>query len=171
MIDEIEIGELIVQVDDVRAAGHPFKLAAELRTLEGTRLTVAKDKYSASLLSGGDEAASAERVAEALDKLRNGYNFIKGVPEEDISNADRLGAFEAYGWEQGLIGDLSSPSRVETLAEQTVASVSSVIVAGRYPAAIRTRLRCAPGVRRSAGSRRSAGFRPERRSAFPQFHR
>ena len=143
-IDEIEIGELVVQVDDGRAAADPFKLPAGLRALAGARLADAKGRYSASLLSGGDEVAASERVAEALDKLRsglrNGYNFIKGVPEEDISDADRQGAFEAYGWEQGSIGDLSSRSRVEALAEQAVAASSSIIEAGRYPVNIRTRI-------------------------------
>lgn len=143
-INEIETGELVNQVDDARVAGDPFKLPAALRSLEAARLAEAKAKYSATLLGGGDEVAASEQVAEALDKLRaglrNGYNFIKGVPEEDISNAARMGAFEAYGWEQGLIGDLSAPSRVQALAEQAVAASSAVIAAGRYPANIRTRI-------------------------------
>lgn len=143
-IDEIETGELIVQVDEARGAGDPFKLPAALRTLAVARLADAKTKYAASLLSSGTEVEASEVVLEALDKLRaglrNGYNFIKGVPEEDITNAQRMGVFEAYGWEQGLIGDLVSPSRVKALAEQAVAVSSSVIAAGRYPANIRTRI-------------------------------
>ena len=143
-INEIETGELVIQVDDARVAGDPFKLPAALRSLEAARLAEAKAKYSATLLGGGDEVAASEQVAEALDKLRaglrNGYNFIKGVPEDDITNAQRMGAFEAYGWEQGLLGDLSSPSRVEALAQQAVAASSAVIPAGRYPANIRTRI-------------------------------
>lgn len=143
-IDEIETGELIIQVDDARVSGDPFKLQTALHNLEAARLADAKAKYSASLLSSGSEVEASEQAAEALDKLRsglrNGYNFIKGVPEEDITNAQRMGAFEAYGWEQGLIGDLSAPSRVQALAEQAVAASSSVIAAGRYPANIRTRI-------------------------------
>jgi hypothetical protein len=136
-IDEIETGELIAQVDDGRAANDPFKLTAGLRTLTNTRLAEAKARYSASLLSGGDEVAAAERVREAVDKLRsalrNGYNYIKGVPEEDLPAAARLGTFESYGWEGGIIGDLTSVSRLEVLAEQAAAS-SAIVEAARYPA-------------------------------------
>lgn len=143
VLEAIETGELILQVDNARGGSDPYNIAGPLRNLVQTRLTDAVQKYSIGMMAAGSEVGASERVREALDKLRsalrNGYHYIKGLPDEEITTADRMTAFESYGWERGLIGDLESPARVEALADQAMGAASGLAF-GRYPFTIRNRI-------------------------------
>ena len=145
-LDAIETAELILQVDAAPLPTDPFKLAASLQTLVTTRLADTKGKNAAvSMIEGGTVGASAQRQ-QALDRLadllRNGYNGINAVPSDDLPDAERAQVFTSYGWAGGLIGDLSSPSRIEELANlaATATADATVPTAGKYAASLVTRL-------------------------------
>ena len=72
--------------------------------------------------------------------LRNGYHHIKGIPDDDITAAQRAAAFEHYGWEQGKLGDLESPTRVNALADLAGEGASAVLASARFPASVMTRI-------------------------------
>ena len=55
-LEQIEIGELIVSEDDVRAAGDAFKLGTALRALVVARLADAKTKDAATFITEGGRA-------------------------------------------------------------------------------------------------------------------
>ena len=142
VLEQVELSELIQSVDDGRVAADPFKLTAALRTLLNTRLADLKAKDAATLLTEGDRATASARVRAALEQLglllRDGFNFVRGLPSFQITNADRLGVFTAYGWEQGEIGDFSD-ARAESLANQAITATPSILNAAyRYPAALLT---------------------------------
>jgi len=93
-------------------------------------------------LTAGDRATASLNVRTAFDQLgvllRDGYNFVNGLGSFAITDADRLGVFTAYGWEQGEIGELTDP-RVEALANQAITATPSITnPAYRYPAALLT---------------------------------
>src|SRR5581483_10243195 len=133
-------------VDTARDPADPFKLTVPLRTLVTTRLNDARGKNAATTLIGASTVGASAQRQEALDKLaellRNGFSFIASVPDDDLPAAQRAQVLAAYGWEGGLIGDLESPSRIETLANlvATVAPDASVPAAGKYPATLVTRI-------------------------------
>ncbi len=88
-------------------------------------------------IAGGWATASAN-VPAALNtlqaRLRDGYNFVRGIPGYDISDADRLGVLTTYGWVQDEIGNLSD-ARIEALANQAITATPSISEpAWRYPA-------------------------------------
>jgi hypothetical protein len=145
-LDAIETAELILQVDTPRLPVDPFKLSAALQTLVTTRLTDAKGKNAATTLMEGSTVGASQQRQQALDRLgellRNGFNFIQSVPSDDLSDAERAHVLEAYGWQGGLMGDLSSPSRVEELANLAVSATAdaNVPAAGKYPATLVTRI-------------------------------
>jgi hypothetical protein len=142
VLEQVEFGELIQSVDDGRAAGEPFKLPAASRTLLNNRLADLKAKDSATLLTEGGRATASANVRAAVDQLnkllRDGYNFVNGIASFQITDADRLGVFTAYGWEQGEIGNITD-ARTESLANQAIAATPSITnPAYRYPAALLT---------------------------------
>jgi hypothetical protein len=145
-LDEIETAELIMQVDGARAAADPFKLPAAMLTLVTTRLGDCKGKNAALTMVEASTLGASQQRQQALDRLadllRNGFAFIKSVASDDISDAERLQAFTAYGWEQGQIGDLSGATRVEALANlaATATADATVPAAGKYPATLVTRI-------------------------------
>ncbi len=139
-LEEIETAELILAVDDARAAGDPFKLTALMRALVVARLTDLRTKDSATFVTEGGRAAASLRVRDALDtlggQLREGYNFINGLLSVVITKADKLDLFIKYGWLQGEIGTFDD-ARIESLANQA-ATVTPTITnpAYRYPQAL-----------------------------------
>src|SRR2546421_8493791 len=119
-LDAIETAELIVSVDTLRAIGDPFKLPPALLTTVNDRLADTKAKHAAVVMTESATVGASEQRKQALDKLsellHNGYNGIGAVPSDDLPDAQQLQVYTAYGWEGGQIGDLSSASRIETLA-------------------------------------------------------
>lgn len=91
---EIETGELIQAVDDARAALDLFKLPAALRTLVDTRLADLKAKDAATLTTAGGRAGAQVNLRTALDTLkallRNGYNFMGGIPSYTTATCSTL---------------------------------------------------------------------------------
>ena len=138
--DQIEIAELTQSVANARAANDPFKLSAGLRTLLDNRLIDLKAKDAVTLLKEGDRATASANVRTALDtletRLKDGYNFLQGLPSYEISDADRLGVYTSYGWTSGLIGQFTD-GRIEALANQALTATPSIAnPAHRYSAAL-----------------------------------
>ena len=139
-LEQIEIGELIVSEDDVRAAGDAFKLGAALRALVVARLADAKTKDAATFITEGGRAGASLAARTALDTLkghvRDGYNFVKGLGSYQITAADRLAVLVSYGWESGEVGDFTD-ARIESLANQAITATPLIANAAyRYPAAL-----------------------------------
>ena len=145
-LDAIETAELIIQIDGARPAGDPFKLPASLLTLETTRLASCKGKNAAVTVMEGSTVGASQQRQQALDKLsdllHSGYNFISSIQSDDITDAERAQVYASYGWESGLIGDMSSPSRIEELANLAVTATAdpAVPAQGKYPATLVTRI-------------------------------
>jgi hypothetical protein len=145
-LDAIETGELIIQVDTGRPAGDPFKLVASLETTVATRLADTKAKHAAVVMTESATVGASEQRKQALARLdellHNGYNAIGAVPSDDLSDAQRLQVYTAYGWDGGQIGDMSTASRIETLANLAVTATADATVpaAGKYPATLVTRI-------------------------------
>ncbi|MDQ6809756.1 MAG: hypothetical protein M3Z64_10115 [Verrucomicrobiota bacterium] len=145
-LDAIETAELILQVDTGRAPADPFKLPATLQTLVTTRLTACKGKNAATTLLEGSTVGASQQRQQAIDRLNDllhsGYNFIASVPSDDITDAERAQVFESYGWEGGLLGDMSSPSRLEALANAAISATAdpSVPAQGKYSATLVSRI-------------------------------
>jgi hypothetical protein len=142
VLEQIELAELAQSVDDGRLAADPFKLPTALRTLLNLRLADLQAKDAATLLTEGGRATASGHLRSALDQLtvllRDGYNFVNALPSFAISAADKLGVFTAYGWESGLIGELTD-ARVEALANQAITATPSIPnPAHAYPAALLT---------------------------------
>lgn len=146
ILEDIETGGLILQVNTKRTAGDPFILPAALATLVQTRLDDATSANAAATLIEGDTVGASVLRAQSLGRLgeleRNGYNYIKSIPSEDLSDDDRAEVFTAYGWTGGLLGDMESPDRIVTLAGNVaiVGTATTVPAAGKYPATLATRI-------------------------------
>ena len=139
---EIEIAELIQSVDDGRAPADPFKLPAMLRTSLDTRLADLKAKDAATLTTEGGRAGAQVALRTALDTLkdllRDGFNFVAGLPSYSITPAERIAVFTSYGWEGGQIG-VFDDARVESLANQAATATPGIAnAAHRYPAQLLT---------------------------------
>ena len=118
-IDLIESAELIIAVDDTRTAEDPFKLSTALRTLVEERLATLKSgTASVSLTEGGRRQASGD-LRTALDGLEtllhDGYRFIAGIPSFEITAAERLEVFIAYGWAKGELGEFPAATYLTEL--------------------------------------------------------
>lgn len=144
MLAAIATGEIIMQVNAARSFYDPFRLNTSLDQLMTARTGTAKVANSAALLAAGDQAGAQDRVVQAREKLaellRNGFAYLKGLPAQDIPVADVNDALESYGWERGLLGDLVSPLRLESLAEQAASATPALDPAVRYPALLLTRI-------------------------------
>ncbi|MEY2563207.1 MAG: hypothetical protein QOH88_1400 [Verrucomicrobiota bacterium] len=144
-LDAIETAELILQVDTARTAADPFKLSATLNPLVTTRLADTKGKNAAATIMEGATVGASEQRKQALERLgellRNGFNAIGAVASDDISDAERLQAYTAYGWTGGKIGDLDI-TRTESLANLAASATAdpSVPTAGKYPASLAGRI-------------------------------
>jgi len=115
-----EQGELIQAVDNGLPAGHPFKLDTVLRTLLDARLLDQTDKDFLTGETLGEKLTASGTIRTAYDtlelRLRDGFNFITGIPSDEITDAERLGLHTMYGWDQGLIG-VFTDLRCDTLAQ------------------------------------------------------
>ena len=130
-LEQIKVAELTQSVRGGRAANDPFKLSAGLRTLLDNRLIDLKAKDAVTLLKEGDRATASANVRTALDtletRLKDGYNFLQGLPSYEISDADRLGVYTSYGWTSGLIGQFTD-GRIEALANQALVATPSIAI-------------------------------------------
>ncbi len=140
--EQINIGELIQAVNNTRLPSDPFKLPGWLRDLVDLRLADLKTKHSATLSFAGGRVGSSAAARVALDNLltylRDGFNFIRGLPSYQITDAERLGLLTSYGWEGGLIGTFTD-ARIEFLANQAIIVTPQITpVAHQYPAQLVT---------------------------------
>ena len=144
LLDALAQGELILQVDATRSPYDLFNLPAWLLSLETTRLAEARAANAAVALASGDRTGASRRVQEAVDRLanllRNGYNALRAVPDEDAPPAEVEDALVTYGWEGGNLGDLVTATRVVALAQLAGQVTPSLPVLVRYPASVLTRL-------------------------------
>ena len=145
-LDAIEQGDLVVMVNTGRETTDPFKLPLSLIALVVARLAEAKARNSAVAMNEGAAAGADVQRAEALlrltNLLRNGYAYLLSIPEDDLPYAQQQKALQSYGWEDGNLGDLSQPSRVESLARQVavVAADTSIPDNAKYPASLASRI-------------------------------
>ena len=150
-------------VDAGRVPTDPFKLTAFLAALVLARITDAKAKNSAVVMSDGVVAGADVRRTDALFRLtnllRNGYAYLLSIPEEDLPYAEQQKALKSYGWEDGNLGDLSQASRVESLARQVavVAADTSIPDLAKYPASLASRISNWLGILESTGTLANGG--------------
>lgn len=136
---------MILTVDDSRSIGDEFRLAPRLRELvETRRLTLEQAEGNLRLVSGSRVNAAAqlrESKKTVASLLRDGYNHIRAIPSFEITEEERIGAFIAYGWDNGKMGNLADESYLLTLARQALHITPEVEpLRARYPQAILTRL-------------------------------
>jgi hypothetical protein len=118
----------VQSIDTARAAGDPFKLPAFLRAdvdadrtaLLATDLLTAPAEGARASASGMQKAAFTELVRQ----LRGGWRYIGAIDETTITEPQRLGVFNAYGWQGGEIGRLDDQERILALA-RLAASVTA----------------------------------------------
>jgi hypothetical protein len=117
-----------------------------LNTLVTTRLGDTKTKNAAATMTEGATIGASGLRQQSLERLsallHNGYNGIGAVPSEDITDAERDQVYASYLWEQGLIGDMSSPLRIEALANAAASASAdpAVPAAGKYAPSLVTRI-------------------------------
>lgn len=144
LLDALTQADLILQVDAIRSPYDLFKLPSWLLPLVTTRLAEGRAANAGVALAGGDRTGASRRVQEAVDRLanllRNGFNAINAVPEEDVPAGEIADALETYGWEGGNLGDLATASRVVALAQLAGQVTASLPAAVRYPANVLSRL-------------------------------
>ncbi len=137
---EVNISNLVLQVDDARAANDPFKLRPTLRALvlERRDTLIALDGVAEN--TDGSKLGASARNRVALDNLNallhDGYNFIQGLMSFQVSPADKRELFNSYGWTKGDLGEFPD-TRVLSLS-RTALTVSPDILepARRYPTAL-----------------------------------
>ncbi len=144
LIDNIAQGDLIIGVDATRNDYDLRTLPTVLRSLLTTRLAAARAANAAVAMAAGGEAGASAAVADAVARLaahlRNGYNWLKAIPTEDVPASEVLEAMESYGWEGGKIGELTATSRIIALSELALAVTPDLPAATRYPANVVTRI-------------------------------
>jgi hypothetical protein len=138
-------GDLIVRVHDAAPPYSPFKLPAALDGFFRTGLGAARAANSALQLAAGDQAGARGRVQQARDRLaglvRNAFNHVNSVPDEDASEQDRLDALVSLGFEQGELGPVAAdPAHVLGIVTAILENNGEVPVLLRMPANITTRL-------------------------------
>ena len=144
LLDALAQADLILQVDATRSPYDLFKLPEWLMPLVTTRLAEGRAANAGVAMASGDRTGASRRVQEAVERLanllRNGYNALNAVPEEDVPAAEIADALETYGWEGGNLGDLVTPGRVVALAQLAGQVTPSLPAAVRYPANVLSRL-------------------------------
>ena len=138
-------------IDGGRAADDPFKLPAQLRADVDSDAAALGDTDVETGAARGDklEASGFKRRAltEMERQLRGGYRFIAGIDEETITDEQRTGVFETYGWTQGELGRFDD-DRVVSLAQTALAVTATQIpqAAWRYPQARLDRIQLQLGI-------------------------
>jgi len=100
---------------------------------------------NAGVAMAGENGSSASQRASRARKrlsglLRDGFDHLRSIPEEDAPAADVVQALENYGWERGHLGNLESVRRIEILA-RAAAQVTPYLPPNlRYPVNILHRL-------------------------------
>ena len=137
-------GDLIVRVNIAAPPYSPYKLPTVLDGLFTTSLAAARAANSALQLAAGDQAGARGRVQQSRDRLaglvRNAYNYVNSVPDEDATEQDRLDALVSLGFEQGALGDLSDATHLLQIVMDILANNPQLPVLLRVPANIITRL-------------------------------
>ena len=141
----LDQAKMVLTVDDSRSSGDDFKLSPSLRGLiEDRRTTLEQAESNLRLVSGGRVNAAAqlrESKKSLADLLRDGYNHIRAIPTFEIDTDARRGAFIAYGWDNGKMGNLADDSYLLTLARQALRVTPEVEpLQAQYPKALLTRL-------------------------------
>ncbi|TAL02864.1 MAG: hypothetical protein EPO07_06865 [Verrucomicrobia bacterium] len=128
---------LIKTVDDGRVAADPFKLPALLRTQHDADLTGLETADSDTALTESDRAGGSATARKALDTLgdlaREGFKFIDAIRATQITDAQRLEVFTAYGWASGKLGRFND-ARVIGLSRLGALAHTDVAAPFRYPA-------------------------------------
>ncbi len=137
-------GDLIAQTNTSTPPYSAYKLPTVLDGLFTTSLTAARAANSAVQLAAGDQAGARGRVQQARDRLaglvRNAFNYVNSVPDEDATDQDRLDALVSLGFEGGALGDLSDATHLLQIVMDILANNPQLPVLLRVPANITTRL-------------------------------
>lgn len=158
---------LAQQIDGARAADDPFKLPAQLRAdvdadataLGGTDLETGAAKGDKLQASGARRRA----LTELERQLRGGYRFIAGIDEETMTDEERTGVFETYGWAQSEIGRFDD-DRAVSLAQTALGVTATQIpqAAWRYPQARLDRIQLQLGIATGNAPTASGGTQQEK---------
>jgi len=129
--------QLIQTVDDARTATDNFKLTAWLRTQLNHDLGALTTADANTAVAEGDRAGGSAAARAALDNLakllKDGYNFITAIRSTQITDAQRLETYTAYGWASGNLGRMND-TRVIGLARLALQPQTHLAAAWRYPA-------------------------------------
>ena len=137
-------GDLIAQTNTDTPPYSPYKLPTALDGLFTASLAAARAANSAVQLAAGDQAGARGRVQQARERLaglvRNAFNHVNSVPDEDASEQDRMDALVSLGYEQGALGVLSEPVHLMEIVTGILDNNGQLPALLRVPAAITTRL-------------------------------
>lgn len=115
-----------------------------LETDLASALGEARTLWSGFLFAAGDVAGARLKVKEARGKLaglvRNAHSHFGSLPEDVVSDADKLDALVSLGFEEGELGDLDDATHLVSLADQIVRENGDLPAAVRVPTTITTRL-------------------------------
>ncbi|WP_394796829.1 hypothetical protein [Armatimonas sp.] len=141
----LEQGRLVQKVDDARTATDSFKLLAFLRTpLDSDVASVASFDNQKDTTESG-RRSNKPRYDAAVDtlteRLRDGFRHIEGIPDFELSAADKQAALIAYGFERGILGDLKNTARVIQLGHKALAQTPQIAPPNaRFPESVLTRI-------------------------------
>ena len=159
---------LIIRIDDKRAGDDPFKLPVFLRADATADFETLTDLDQATAPAEGDRSAASARrqraLAELERQLRGGFRFLDNIDEEEISDAERTKALEAYGWKGAKIGTvLDSQDKLLTNARLAIAIGSEEVpnAAHRYPEARLRRIQTQLQIAESSQDVATGGERQE----------
>ena len=112
----------------------------------------------------GDRAAASAARRRALDELerqlRGGYRTIQALDESEVTEAERRGLYESYGWASSEIGRFND-ERVISLAKLAVrvAEENQIPAARRYTTARLGRLQHLLGIVEQTSDTATGGVR------------
>lgn len=137
-------GDLIQRVNLALPGYDNYKLTAALDGLFNTALAAAHATNAAVQLAAGSVAGASTRVATAEERLRglarNVHSYIEAIPEEDASQADKMAALVALGFEQGEIGVLLDTAHLFTIIDDVLMNNASLPGVLQIPATIVNRM-------------------------------
>jgi hypothetical protein len=128
---------LIQSVDTSRDAADVFKLPTRLRTQVDTDLGVLDAADSNTALTESDRAGGSAAARQALDRLqelsKEGFNYITAIRSTQITDAQRLEVYTAYGFAGGKLGRFND-ARILGLSRLALQAHSNLQSAWRYQA-------------------------------------